>query len=219
MNIGERWTTWGLPAQDLAADLGRLAVALAGAAGGGRGVRSERPAAREIQAASASGLHRFAAELTRRNVRTALGGAWTAGAVQNMLQRTACGSPIAPRAAGGGLGVARLRRKRPGRPPIPVWTSLLYGTPAPIDKCCSPIFRPMRVEQGVSWSLRLALKFVATPVGQLSLYARACMRPAMPAATIRRAPRTQNPVNEPGHEVLVLLPAALKGPRPGPAGG
>ena len=47
------------------------------------------PLVREIQAAGASSLQRVAAELTRRNVRTARGGAWTAGAVRNLLMRTA----------------------------------------------------------------------------------------------------------------------------------
>jgi DNA invertase Pin-like site-specific DNA recombinase len=46
------------------------------------------PIVREIQAAGSS-LRAVAAELTRRNVRTARGGAWTATAVKNLLQRPA----------------------------------------------------------------------------------------------------------------------------------
>jgi DNA invertase Pin-like site-specific DNA recombinase len=47
------------------------------------------PIVREIQAAGVASLRAVAAELTRRNVRTARGGAWTATAVKNLLQRPA----------------------------------------------------------------------------------------------------------------------------------
>jgi DNA invertase Pin-like site-specific DNA recombinase len=45
------------------------------------------PVVRDIQVAGASSLRAIAAELTRRNVRTAQGGAWSARAVRDLLQR------------------------------------------------------------------------------------------------------------------------------------
>jgi hypothetical protein len=42
---------------------------------------------REIQANGASSLRAIAAELTRRNVRTARGGKWDASAVRSLLLR------------------------------------------------------------------------------------------------------------------------------------
>ena len=45
-----------------------------------------RPTIREMQA-SGSSLHAVAAELTRRGVKTARGGAWTGTAVKNLLAR------------------------------------------------------------------------------------------------------------------------------------
>lgn len=47
------------------------------------------PVVREIQAGGRTSLHAIAAELTRRNVHTARGGAWTATAVRNLLARPA----------------------------------------------------------------------------------------------------------------------------------
>lgn len=45
------------------------------------------PLIREIQATGATTLRAIAAELTRRNVRTARGGVWSAGAVRSLLLR------------------------------------------------------------------------------------------------------------------------------------
>jgi DNA invertase Pin-like site-specific DNA recombinase len=45
------------------------------------------PVVREIQAAGASSLRQIAHELTRRNVRTMLGGTWSADAVRRLLLR------------------------------------------------------------------------------------------------------------------------------------
>jgi DNA invertase Pin-like site-specific DNA recombinase len=49
--------------------------------------RNVLPLIREIQAGGAMSLRAIAAELTRRNVRTARGGAWNAEAVRSVLRR------------------------------------------------------------------------------------------------------------------------------------
>ena len=49
------------------------------------------PIIRQIQAAGANSLRAIAAELTRRNVRTARGGEWNARAVRDVLARDARG--------------------------------------------------------------------------------------------------------------------------------
>jgi hypothetical protein len=47
------------------------------------------PIIRGIQASGRTSLRAIAAELTRRNVRTALGGAWSAENVRSLLLRVA----------------------------------------------------------------------------------------------------------------------------------
>jgi hypothetical protein len=49
--------------------------------------RNVLPIVREIQASGRTSLRAIAAELTRRNVRTARGGAWSAENVRSLLAR------------------------------------------------------------------------------------------------------------------------------------
>jgi DNA invertase Pin-like site-specific DNA recombinase len=58
--------------------------------------RNVLPLIREIQASGKTSLRAIAAELTRRNVRTARGGAWGAEAVRTVLLRAEPASPSAP---------------------------------------------------------------------------------------------------------------------------